>query len=744
MYTNQQRTNIASRLTEILDKRKPFVKRLTGVEEHLKTLHSILSELEKHRQKLIQLPDSAAIAGNLQEINFPGLLKRLEFQTNKLAQLRKRFDRGTLNIGVVGLMGQGKSTLLKSLSGLTDAEIPAREGGACTAVRSTIYHQNGDTYARVTFHDEDSFLKEVIGSYYEELGLEPQPKSLDEFASKLPELPDNAATKQAMYERLRNEYYTHLRQYRHRLQPNSPRVLDKVPKEEIRNYVVHQEAANSDFAVLAVREVEIFCPFNKSEVEKIALVDIPGLGDLRVGDEKLMLQTLGERVDVVLFVRRPDPVRYGWEARDTKLYDTAKKALSDLPARSFMVLNKMSSTNGNQDNSKGCEAQRKTIRENYLDVVNCIIADADNRNQANQVLELILEYLVNNIEDLDSKYARVYQEHLDTLHSSLETELQKASKALAGFGDEDQLFVERFKEFKEDLSYSLDQFLKKLRKDRETVDPYFKDKVDKVMENCQSDPGIPDLAEIERQCIERFGGSYKATYYSSIAPMRAHLSKHFLTLNKGLQQSVEQLKSEVTNLLVNLKTGQLGNLTKERGPKFLGVMTELLNKHNNQLELGFRTLWESQVSYEGLILHYIRQHFDDELEPDLINNDTLSTTNSDAPDSEFVGFDQQEVKNRLETLHRRVVSQCQQTLGDWLTESSQVKYFIIGEFFDRIHYAKDIGDQWQTFLRKEEIRSKVWPEFQRLKEHKQIQQEWENLIQRAISSNESEFIKFLQ
>ncbi|NEO05421.1 hypothetical protein [Moorena sp. SIO3I8] len=94
---------------------------------------------------------------------------------------------------------------------------------------------------------------------------------------------------------------------------------------------------------------------------------------------------------------------------------------------------------------------------------------------------------------------------------------------------------------------------------------------------------------------------YRSTYYGSIAPMRANLSKHFLSLNEGLQQSVDQLKSEVTNVLVNLKKGHLGNLTKERDAKFLGVITELLDKYNNQLELGFRTLWESQVSYEGLI-----------------------------------------------------------------------------------------------------------------------------------------------
>ena len=64
-------------------------------------------------------------------------------------------------------MKQGKSTLLQTLSGLSDHEIPARSGKACTAVRSTIYHQpKNPTEALVTFHTEESFLQEVILPYF--------------------------------------------------------------------------------------------------------------------------------------------------------------------------------------------------------------------------------------------------------------------------------------------------------------------------------------------------------------------------------------------------------------------------------------------------------------------------------------------------------------------------------------------------------------------------------------------------
>ncbi|XHR83897.1 MAG: dynamin family protein [Gloeotrichia echinulata GP01] len=725
---NYTSTDIAARITNIIEKRKPFVERLKKVEAHLQFLSSKLGELEAVRQQLMTVPDNAEVVGKLQKIKIPGLQKALERQEKELAKLRTRFDRGTLNIGVVGLKGQGKSTLLKSLSGLSDNEIPALEGEACTAVRSTIYHNPERTYAKVTFHDENSFFTEIIGAYYEELGLGEKPINLNKFASEPLPPPPAETTKKAIYEkRLRNDYYANFTRYQDRLKPDSPRIIE-VPKEEIAKYVVHQYDANKSCDYLAVKQVEIFCPFNKSEVEKIALVDIPGLGDLRVGDEKLMLETLGREVDVVLFVRKPDEDRYGWDEKDTILYEKAKKALNDFPDRSFMVLNQKG--NGEGSNSKGCEHHQRTIKENKIEVVSCLIADCSNPDKANEVLYTVLQYLADKIEDLDNRYANDYQELLENIQRNLEDKLEEASQALVKFANENIIFKERFKDFFSKLCNGLAKLSDTLKNQCDDEDQHFKAQVDAVIRACESDSGIPDLEKIDKECnLSDFQRSYKAILRIYVGVLRAHLSKHFLSLNKGLKQSLGELKSLVTEVLVT--QGHLGAITEARGAEFLKQMTDILAKNQNQLELGFRTLWESQILYEGLIVASIRQHFDELLMPDTAN------VPSELPNA-------QDVKTSLEALHKNVVEKCKQTLYERLREPSKIRYFILTEFVDRVIYADGMKEEWDNFFHDEpELRSKVWPEFQRLEEYKKIQQQWINVVQQAIETNKPQSMRFL-
>jgi ABC-type glutathione transport system ATPase component len=150
------------KIADIIEKRRPLAEKTAAVQGNLESLLSAIGQLEAHRQRLINDKD---VAG-LDKLDFLSVQENIQQERQQLEILEKRFSRPTLNIGVVGLMGQGKSTLLKTLSGLTDKEIPAYEGSACTAVRSTIVNYPGETTAEVTLHSEKSFLQEVIYPYY--------------------------------------------------------------------------------------------------------------------------------------------------------------------------------------------------------------------------------------------------------------------------------------------------------------------------------------------------------------------------------------------------------------------------------------------------------------------------------------------------------------------------------------------------------------------------------------------------
>jgi energy-coupling factor transporter ATP-binding protein EcfA2 len=723
-------TNRTARIASIIEKRRPLAQKIEQAEANLKSLVLALRNLKDNRNQLLTRGDDLNVIRQLKEINFSSI-QVIEEELKKLNSMGKRLSRPTLNIGVVGLMGQGKSTLLKSLSGLTDNEIPAYEGGACTAVRSTIENKDGETRAEVTLHSEKSFLEEVIWLYYDKLGFSDKPTSLDDFANKpFPEQPPSGATDEETYKRLREDYHYNLEKYRDLLTNGTPKAL-QIRNEEIPGYIIQKrdkERHLTTFKHLAVREVKIFCPFKNSDVGKIALVDVPGLGDTKLGDEELMLQTLGQEVDVILFIRRPDPQRYQWQAVDTQLYDTAAKALNNLAARSFMVLNHSVRT----DNLKACEALQSSI--DTIKVIRCEVADCSNINDANRVFDLVLDYLANNIESLDKDYAKSCQESLSDIHVKVKTELDKARNSLgkeAQQSREAQLFVPLFKQLWKNLRNGLQELLKELRKQREEVDTDFKAKVDEALQSCRKDTGIPSIEEIEIRANNEDG--YPNAYYQYLPEVRAHLSRHFLSLDEGLKLSLERVKSRVTEVFVN--QGSLGGLTEERGANFIREMAKILPEQlipgePSKLKFGFQLLAEFELSYRGFVQHRIRQHLDG-----LTPNEPATIQLSTSPSA-------QQVFLNLKTSHSKAVYHCENALETLLCEPSQAAFAIVEEFLDRILRAEDVESEWRIFL--DDVRSEVWPdEFQQLNERTRIRREWLDVVEHAVEINQSNSMQFL-
>ena len=119
-----------------------------------------------------------------------------------------RLSRDSINIGVAGLSGQGKSQILRMLTGLGDSQIPTGGGGACMAVQS-IVHNSRDQKAVIHFLTPTGLLeKKVYPSFAERgtspfaLGIGARPGTVDQFLNMdllalVPENEQDAARNQA-------------------------------------------------------------------------------------------------------------------------------------------------------------------------------------------------------------------------------------------------------------------------------------------------------------------------------------------------------------------------------------------------------------------------------------------------------------------------------------------------------------------------------------------------------------------
>lgn len=720
-------TQRTKQIQEILNQRLPLREKIATVEVNLRSLNRCLETLTINRDRLISQITDPEELNNLEQLNFAQLQTQIQSQLAGLDLLKNRFNRDTINIGVIGRAGQGKSRLLQSLTGLSSNEIPTGDRGHCTGVRSTIQHQPGiDTYGEITFHSEHSFLQEIIAPYYEDLNLGQVPYSLDEFARHpLPSRSTqvtNTAVAEGKYEYLQR-YHHYMPQYRHLLSKSTP---IKITKEQIREYVAQDNLAGERVYhnYLAVKEAKIFCTFPHPDVGQVALIDMPGLGDTGVGDESRLIEILAQDVDLVLLVRLPRPPRDYWGDVDLQLYDTASQALTALPFKqwSFLILNHTGVNSPIGDNSIYCQDLESDRENKGLYFANCITANcADALETSQKLLDPLLNYLVDNITELDYQYVSSCQDELLQLQQEIAAELDRASEVLKGFTHNSNYFpkfIELFDRLWVELASGLEELLQDLRAERDLENVEFKQQVEAAVAACRKDNGLPTESEIEK--LRHSKGGYPNAYYQYLNEIRAHLSQHFLLLDDVLKQGINRVKTRVSEILI--KQGKLGNLTEAREAELINAIAEMIPDNLKRLKLGFQTLAQFDLSYRGLIQHRIRQHLDD------LTPDETSLQLSASPCAA-------EVLSCLNSLHAEAIYKCETALDDLLAEPNQAAFAIVEEFLDRILRAKQVKQEWLKFL--QESYDCVWlEEFEEFSHNSKISQQWIAEVEKAISANQ--------
>ncbi len=297
------------------------------------------------------LPSSAQqdIVQALADFRSEDIRKEIAQAIELLRVLEARYSRKTINIGVSGRARVGKSTLLQTISGLEDEQIPTGSGIPVTAVRSQIFHSTTHQRATLTLHTFDTFLNEVLRPYHTELGL-PPPISATEFRSyKYP----NSESELASEYRDKHSNVSVLRRLREMQDSFSSYESLLVGGEKVvslgdlRKYVAYPSndqinAGSPSRLYLAVRDVRIECRFPRLEVENLGIIDLPGLGELAANAEEHHLAGLKNEVDVVLLVKRPVEGMAYWGKEDgaaTNLLDKARGLIKKRSDFVFIVLN---------------------------------------------------------------------------------------------------------------------------------------------------------------------------------------------------------------------------------------------------------------------------------------------------------------------------------------------------------------------------------------------------------------------
>jgi hypothetical protein len=290
------------------------VARWSGVDSGVAELQTALTELSAYVFK-----------GDEGDLSVPGLFE-LRQDIARIIELYRvlgaRFSRTTINIGVSGAARMGKSTLLQSVSGLDDQQIPTGEGIPVTAVRSRIFHSATSRRAELQMHTVDSFLDSVVAPYHSELGISGVPRTLQEFRTwaypKAEEMEDGE--RRLLLQRLR-DYQLSLWSYERFL--TGERI--EIPLEELRPYVAYptneelRAAADKVSRLyLAVHEARIDCSFPHPDVSHLGIIDLPGLGEVAAESDKQHVVGLRNEVDTVLLVKRSSATSSFFGKADTR------------------------------------------------------------------------------------------------------------------------------------------------------------------------------------------------------------------------------------------------------------------------------------------------------------------------------------------------------------------------------------------------------------------------------------------
>jgi energy-coupling factor transporter ATP-binding protein EcfA2 len=502
---------------------------------------SIVQEIQERQAEIAHLTNSL----------IPDQIKILD-------QLQSRFSRSTLNIGVVGNAGQGKSTLLQKLTGLADEEIPTGAKGDCTGAAAII--ENVDvaaTYADIEFYSESEFLEQVVAPYYRNFGL-PQPSTLSAFSESLP---DEVKT-QEHYDEI--EFIERLQKSLNEYRPFFSELQKRIKKSEIRKFTAKSDENGNHLSFwAAVKSARVYCRFPSLAGEKISVGDTPGLGDRVVLEaEERLMKDFGRNIDAIIMLRKVK--ERGIRKEDVRLFSLVKAAIPELPAEkwTYFIVNVFANDKQNPVTAEALKFLSDDLRSSSLkNIAEYIELDCSDTTAVSKEFDRILNGIASNQSNLDQILYTKRFEEVQRLLRMVTNLATKLSDLFPKNNSNDKELILAQSMFRDDVSgnlaVKLDDLAAAKKEAQDHANEVFLSAVKKIETDLQTIPGLPEVMEMKKAAAKDSLIGAFSLYCQSIRRLTV---KYFNELDIALHKIFDDLRDEVKQCFIAEDGGKLGNI----------------------------------------------------------------------------------------------------------------------------------------------------------------------------------------
>lgn len=663
---------------------------------------------------LVADPDALS---QMEEVSCANAKDKVSELIDALELLKKRFEREAIRIAFIGRERQGKSTFIKTITGLNDKVIPAYSGNSCTGAVSVIHNVQN-----VTDESGNPVDVKVVAEYYDTAKfLEMVNEKLNRFfpdGSKkvgrleqieylnLPEtLAGNQSTKLiAEYLKFKTSVVDNYDKYSHLIGVGIRNYYDE---DEIAQHVAQYEEFDHEvpgshevrkddgtivyqldyYKYVAVKNVNIYTSFEIETTKKLELVDTIGIGSSADSAtiETEMYRVLREDCDAAIDMYRPD-VTPNYPQEQADLLDNLIDKLSDREPEKWVVyvLNKI--TSGFYKNAASAEAVLKTAEN--------IISGKDPKPVAwtkaidgsifedvrDQLVSPLLTLIAENLDKLDQNLI----DKTDNLCKEAYNECLKLVKAAnavtsAGAGlsaDAMSLFDEKlYKELLKSFGYAMNQVDQKgyaTKRDTECyqLEQAYANIIDEI------DVYIPD----EEVILERFETGALVTqnqmFEEYVEQMRNDIFAAFENVNEDVLHPLqEKVKADLIQILYN--EGLMKNLPTPSDTPSLEWLREIIENYISEdkypsLYKAMRFILDYQINIEGLVEYNVTKslYVLDKTHAEFIKYQGEFTEDFEQKASDVW----QELCNRLTPVQKR--------LRDWISSFTLIPSH---SFYSRVH-----------------------------------------------------------